>query len=224
MTVLGDDYRDLDGRFDKLVSIEMIEAVGWEYFDVFFRRCSELLAPDGLMFLQAICTDDRTYEAEKATRSFTNQLIFPGGCLPSVEVIQRCLASQTDMRTVWLEDISPSYALTLSAWRDRFRAAEPRLGELGYDRRFRRLWEMYLSISEAGFREARIMDVQMLCAKPRWAGEVSRAAGARSPGVPRSPAAPAIRSNMSALSAISTPVRWSSRCSRSARIAASASA
>ena len=76
----------------------MIEAVGWEYFDLFFRRCSELLEPDGLMFLQAICIDDRAYEAEKATRSFANQLIFPGGCLPSVELIQRCLASQTDMR------------------------------------------------------------------------------------------------------------------------------
>ena len=172
VTVLGDDYRDLDGRFDKLVSIEMIEAVGWEYFDVFFRRCSELLEPGGLMFLQAICADDRTYEAEKATRSFANQLIFPGGCLPSVEVIQRCLASQTDMRTIWLEDISPSYALTLRAWRDRFRAAEPRLGELGYDRGFRRLWEMYLSISEGGFQEGRIMDVQMLCAKPNWTGSV----------------------------------------------------
>jgi cyclopropane-fatty-acyl-phospholipid synthase len=173
VTVIGDDYRDLDGSFDKLVSIEMIEAVGWEYFDLFFRRCSELLEPHGLMFIQAICTDDRTYEAEKATRSFTNQLIFPGGCLPSLERIARCLASATDMRTVWLEDISPSYALTLRAWRDRFRAAEPRLGELGYDRRFRRLWELYLSISEAGFREARIMDVQMLCAKPGWRGPVS---------------------------------------------------
>ena len=153
----------------------MIEAVGWEYFDVFFRRCSELLTPDGLMFLQAICTDDRAYEAEKATRSFTNELIFPGGCLPSVEVIQRCVASQTDMRTVWLEDISPSYALTLREWRDRFRAAAPQLGELGYDRRFRRLWEMYLSISEAGFREARIMDVQMVFAKPRWVGSLATA-------------------------------------------------
>jgi cyclopropane-fatty-acyl-phospholipid synthase len=169
VTVLGADYRDLDGRFDKLASIEMIEAVGCEYFDVFFRRCSELLEPDGLMFLQAICSDDRAYEAEKGTRSFTSELIFPGGCLPSVERIARCLASQTDMRTVWLEDISPSYALTLHEWRGRFRAGAPRLAELGYDRRFRRLWEMYLSISEAGFREARIMDVQMLFAKPRAA-------------------------------------------------------
>jgi cyclopropane-fatty-acyl-phospholipid synthase len=172
VTVLGDDYRVVQGRFEKLVSIEMIEAVGWEYFDLFFRRCSQLLAPDGLMFLQAICIDDRAYEAEKSTRSFANQLIFPGGCLPSVERIHRCLASETDMRDVWLEDISPSYALTLRAWRQRFTAASSRLEELGYDRRFRRLWEFYFSISEAGFCEGRLSDVQMLCAKRRWSGRV----------------------------------------------------
>ena len=77
------DYRDLDGRYDKLVSLEMIEAVGWEWFDTYFRRCSELLEPDGLFFLQAIVIDDAAYEIEKRTRSFANQVIFPGGCLPS---------------------------------------------------------------------------------------------------------------------------------------------
>ena len=85
-----------------------------------------------------------------------------------METIARRTARDTDMRTIWLEDISPSYALTLAAWRERFGAARERLEELGYDERFRRLWEMYLSISEAGFREARIMDVQMLFAKPEW--------------------------------------------------------
>ena len=170
--VIGADYRDLEGRFTKLASIEMIEAVGWEYFDAFFARCSALLAPDGLMFLQAICTDDRAFEIEKSTRRFSNQLIFPGGCLPSVERIGRSLAAVTDMRSVWLEDISSSYALTIAEWRRRFLAAAPQLGEAGYDRRFRRLWEMYLSISEAGFREARIVDVQMLIAKPRWTRRV----------------------------------------------------
>jgi cyclopropane-fatty-acyl-phospholipid synthase len=179
VTVLGADYRALEGRFDKLVSVEMIEAVGWEYFDLFFRRCSELLEPDGLMLLQAICIDDRAYEAEKATRSFANQLIFPGGCLPSVEVIHRCLASQTDMRAVWMEDISASYALTLRTWRQRFLAASARLQDLGYDGRFRRLWELYLAISEAGFREARLSDVQILCAKPLWTGRVPTRTAAR---------------------------------------------
>ena len=168
VTLLDTDYRDLEGRFDKLVSIEMIEAVGWEYFDLFFRRCSELLAPHGLFFLQAICIDDRAYEADKSAPTFSSQLIFPGGCLPSVEAISRRISCDTDMRTIWLEDISPSYALTLAAWRERFVAATDRLEELGYDKRFRRLWEMYFAISEAGFREARIMDAQMLYAKPGW--------------------------------------------------------
>jgi cyclopropane-fatty-acyl-phospholipid synthase len=179
VTVLPTDYRDLTGRFDKLASIEMIEAVGWQYFDVFFRRCSQLLAPDGLMFLQAICVDDRAYEAEKSTRSFSNSVIFPGGCLPSVAVIHRHLASQTDMRPIWLEDISPSYALTLRAWRGRFAAAAARLEELGFDRRFRRLWEFYFSISEAGFSEGRIADIQMLAAKPRHTRSVPAAAPER---------------------------------------------
>jgi cyclopropane-fatty-acyl-phospholipid synthase len=90
-----------------------------------------------------------------------------------MERMQRCLASQTDMRTVWLEDISPSYAFTLRAWRERFRASTPRLKELGYDRRFRRLWEFYFAISEAGFLEGRLNDVQILCAKPGWSRRVS---------------------------------------------------
>jgi cyclopropane-fatty-acyl-phospholipid synthase len=172
VSVIDADYRTLEGRFDKLASIEMIEAVGWEYFALFFRRCSELLTPNGLMFLQAICIDDRAYEAEKSTRSFANQLIFPGGCLPSVEQIHHCLATQTDMRDVWLEDISPSYALTLRAWGERFTAASAQLEQLGYDRGFRRLWELYFAISEAGFRESRLSDVQMLCAKRGWTGRV----------------------------------------------------
>ena len=180
VTVLGADYRDLTGTYDKLVSIEMIEAVGWEYFDLFFRRCSELVGPRGLFFLQAITVDDRAFEAEKSSRSLAMELIFPGGCLPSRESIARSVARHTDLRTVWLEDISPSYALTLAEWRRRFRAAAPRLGELGYDAPFRRLWELWLAISEAGFREARISDLQILLAKPGWRGTVPAAAELRS--------------------------------------------
>ncbi len=106
ITVLLEDYRLLTGTYDKLVSIEMIEAVGWRDFPTFFERCSELLEPEGLMLLQAITIDDRAYEVEKATKSFINQLIFPGGCLPSVREIQRCVASYTDLRNVQLEDIT----------------------------------------------------------------------------------------------------------------------
>ena len=165
--VLIEDYRDLRGSYSKLVSVEMIEAVGWQYFDLFFGNCSKLLAPDGLMLLQAITIDDRAYEVEKATRSFTKELIFPAGCLPSVEVISRSVA-QTDMRMLELEDITASYPPTLAAWRANFSAAAAELEELGYDRRFRRLWEFYLSWSEAGFRERRIGDLQLLLAKPAY--------------------------------------------------------
>ncbi len=168
VTVLLEDYRDLRGRFDKLVSIEMIEAVGWQYFPTFFRRCSELLADDGAMLLQAIVIEDSAYEVEKAGKSFINTHIFPGGCLPSLEVIGRSVARVTDFRQVHLEDITAHYATTLQRWRERFLEAADRLSELGYDERFRRLWELYLSYCEGGFRERRIQDVQLLLAKPRF--------------------------------------------------------
>ncbi len=168
VTVLMRDYRDLKGRYDRLVSIEMIEAVGWQYFDDFFRRCAELLTPDGLMLLQAITIDDRIYEIEKGARSFANTYVFPGGCLPSQQLIADCLARVTDMREVWREDITAHYPLTLAAWRSRFLSAWDRLRAHGYDERFRRLWTFYLSTSEAGFRERRIGDVQALFAKPKW--------------------------------------------------------
>ena len=168
VTLLMEDYRDLRGRYDKLVSIEMIEAVGWQYFDRFFARCSELLAPHGLMLLQAIVIDDRLYEVEKAARSFANTHIFPGGCLPSNALIADCVARVTDLRAVWMEDITDHYPRTLAAWRERFLAAWGELRARGYDERFRRLWTFYLSSSEAGFRERRINDIQLLLAKPRW--------------------------------------------------------
>ncbi|MDX6606690.1 MAG: cyclopropane-fatty-acyl-phospholipid synthase, partial [Solirubrobacterales bacterium] len=173
VTVLLEDYRDLQGRFTKLVSLEMIEAVGWQYFDVFFRRCSELLEPNGLFFLQAIVIDDRLYEQEKAARSFANTLIFPGGCLPSVEVIQRSIARETDMSTVWLEEIGAHYARTLELWRERFIANSDLAGEFGYDQPFRRLWTLWLAMSEAGFREGRLRDVQVLFAKPDHSNRVT---------------------------------------------------
>ncbi len=168
VTVLLEDYRDLRGSFDRLVSVEMIEAVGWRQFDEYFRRCSRLLRPEGLMLLQAITIDDRLYEAEKAARSFANTHVFPGGCLPSNRVIADCLARVTDMRQIWSEDITAHYPPTLAAWRQRFHANWESLRGHGYDERFRRLWDFYLCSSEAGFRERRIADVQALFAKPGW--------------------------------------------------------
>jgi cyclopropane-fatty-acyl-phospholipid synthase len=171
VTVLLEDYRDLDGRYDKLVSIEMIEAVGWRNFPTYFRRCSELLAADGAMLLQAIVIDDRAYQVEKGGKSFINTYIFPGGCLPSLEVISRQLPRVTDLRQVHMEDITAHYATTLAHWRERFLAASERLADLGYDERFRRLWNLYLSYCEGGFRERRIQDVQILLAKPGYRAE-----------------------------------------------------
>jgi cyclopropane-fatty-acyl-phospholipid synthase len=166
VTVLLEDYRELRGTYDRLVSIEMIEAVGWQYLRTYFRRCSELLADDGEMLLQAILIDDSAYQVEKAGRSFINTYIFPGGCLPSLEVISRTVARVTDLRAVTLEDITAHYAITLERWRERFTAAGDRLAELGYDERFSRLWRLYLSYCEGGFRERRIRDVQLLLVKP----------------------------------------------------------
>ena len=167
VAVLHHDYRDLAGRYDKLVSIEMIEAVGWRHIGVFFAKCSELLAPDGAMLLQAITIDDRGYEVEKASRSFINTHIFPGGCLPSLEVIARNVARRTDMQVVALEDLTEHYVETLQRWQVNFAAHADALAALGYDERFRRLWTLYLTYCEAGFAERRICDIQLTLAKPR---------------------------------------------------------
>jgi cyclopropane-fatty-acyl-phospholipid synthase len=167
VTVLMEDYRELRGRYDKLVSIEMIEAVGWRGFGVFFAKCSELLAPGGAMLLQAITIDDRAYEVEKASRSFMNTYIFPGGCLPSLEVIARNVARRTDLQVAGLDDLTAHYVETLRRWRHNFTAHADELAERGYDERFGRLWTLYLAYCEAGFAERRICDVQLLLTKPR---------------------------------------------------------
>jgi len=189
VTILLDDYRELTGRYDKLVSIEMIEAVGWKDFGTFFDRCSALLAPDGVMALQAITIDDRLYGVEKAQRSFMNSLIFPNGCLPSVEVIARSVSRNGDLRMVDLEDITPHYAETLRRWRANVDVHEDTIRSLGYDERFLRLWRLYLSFCEAGFTERRIGNVQIVLAKPRWRGQLATA---------EAPAQPSLVSEVSA--------------------------
>ncbi len=171
VTVLLEDYRHLSGRYDKLVSIEMVEAVGWRNFGTFFSTCSRLLEPDGLMLMQAITIGDRAFHAEKATRSFIRTYIFPGGCLPSNQVIADNLARRTDLRTVDLQDITAHYVPTLATWRQNIASHTEQLEALGYDERFRRLWQMYLAYCEAGFAERRIQDVQLLLAKPEFRDE-----------------------------------------------------
>ncbi len=167
VTVLEADYRDLKGRFDKLVSIEMIEAVGWRHTGDFFGACSRLLEPHGAMLLQAITIDDRRYELEKGSRSFIKERIFPGGSLPSIEAIARDVARRTDLQMTHLEDITGSYVKTLRLWRERLLANAASLAELGYDEYFRRVWTLYLAYCEAGFAERRIRDVQLVLAKQR---------------------------------------------------------
>jgi cyclopropane-fatty-acyl-phospholipid synthase len=167
VTVLMQDYRDLRGHYDKLVSIEMIEAVGYRGLGEFFAKCSSLLEPDGAMLLQAITIDDRAYEVEKISGSFIRTYIFPGGSLPSMEVMARNLARRTDMQMLALDDITRHYVETLRHWRERFAAHTDELEGLGYDESFRRLWTLYLCYCEAGFAERRICDVQLLLGKPR---------------------------------------------------------
>lgn len=169
VTVLDADYRDLRGEYDRLVSIEMVEAVGWRNFELFFDRCSRLLKADGAMLLQAITIADGAYEVQKASRSFINTYIFPNGCLPSSQVIRRCFGAVTDMSILDIEDITSHYVQTLRKWRESFTSNAARLASLGYDERFRRLWTLYLAYCEAGFAERRIFDLQILAGKPRYA-------------------------------------------------------
>lgn len=166
VTVLLQDYRDLRGQYDKLVSVEMIEAVGWRHTGTFLGTCAQLLTPRGAMLLQAITIDDRLYKAEKASRSFIKEHIFPGGSLPSLGSLADDLAKRTDLRLISLQDLTPHYVPTLRQWREQLSRHTEELARLGYDERFQRIWMLYLAYCEAGFAERRIGDVQLLLAKP----------------------------------------------------------
>lgn len=166
VTVLCEDYRKLSGQYDKLVSIEMIEAVGHAYLGTYFEKCSSLLKPDGLMLLQSITIAEQRYAAAKRSVDFIKRYIFPGGCLPSVAVIGDTTARNTDMRIVHLEEIGPHYAITLKHWRQRFMANLDAVRALGYPEEFIRMWEYYLCYCEGGFRERAIGTVQVLLGKP----------------------------------------------------------
>ncbi|MBS0447051.1 MAG: class I SAM-dependent methyltransferase [Proteobacteria bacterium] len=157
-----DDYRDLDGRYDKLVSIEMIEAVGHHYHDAYLRRCSELLVPGGTMLLQAITIADRQYESARDSVDFIKRHVFPGCCIPSVTAISASLARATPLRIVDLEDIGPHYATTLAAWRANLAANADRVHALGYPEALLRMWEFYLCYCEGGFAERALGDVQLV--------------------------------------------------------------
>jgi cyclopropane-fatty-acyl-phospholipid synthase len=160
------DYRDLKGTYSKLVSIEMIEAVGHHYLNAYFQSCSRLLKPDGMMLLQAITIADQVYERHKYSVDFIKRYIFPGSCIPSIAAITASIARVTDLRLFHLEDITPHYAKTLAGWREQFFRNIDDVKGLGYSDAFVRMWNFYLSYCEAGFAERYIGDVQMLFTKP----------------------------------------------------------
>jgi cyclopropane-fatty-acyl-phospholipid synthase len=164
--LLLEDYRDLRGKYDKLVSIEMIEAVGHKYLDTFFRSCSKLLHQDGTMLLQAITIADQFFDRHRRSVDFIKRYIFPGSCIPSIAAMSRSLARASDLKIFHLEDITPHYARTLRTWRQRFFANIDKVRSLGYPETFIRMWDYYLCYCEAGFTERYLGDVQMLLTKP----------------------------------------------------------
>jgi cyclopropane-fatty-acyl-phospholipid synthase len=167
ITLLMDDYRDLRGQFDKMVSVEMIEAVGHHYLDTYIAQCSRLLKPNGAMLLQAITIRDQLYESAARGIDFIQRYIFPGSFLPTVSVIADSVRRVSDMKVFHMEDIGPHYATTLRTWRENFFARLPDVRRLGYPDTFVRMWDFYLSYCEGGCRERQMGDLQLLLTKPQ---------------------------------------------------------
>ncbi|MFG6205633.1 class I SAM-dependent methyltransferase [Pseudomonas retamae] len=166
VTLLLQDYRDLTGQYDKLVSIEMIEAVGHRFLPTYFKQCAQLLKSNGLMLIQAITIREQRYEQACRSVDFIQRYIFPGGALPSVQKMLDVVSRDTDMNLLHMEDFGLHYARTLRLWHENFRQAHGRLTELGYDDYFLRLWEFYLCYCEGGFLERAIGTAQLVLAKP----------------------------------------------------------
>jgi cyclopropane-fatty-acyl-phospholipid synthase len=166
ITLLFEDFRNLDGQYDKLVSIEMIEAIDHDLFDAYFGKCSDLLKPDGVMLIQAITIADQRYEEYRKSVDFIQRYIFPGSGLPSCAVMTGSVARVTDMRLLGLEDIGLHYATTLHRWRDNFFSRIQDVRQQGFSDTFIRMWEFYLCYCEGAFLERAISDVQILFAKP----------------------------------------------------------
>ncbi len=168
VSLLLQDYRDLRGQYDKLVSIEMIEAIGHQYLDTYFATLGRLLAPSGLALVQAITIEDHRYAQALRAVDFIKRHIFPGSFIPSVSAMLGAMARGSDLGLVQQQDFGHSYALTLKAWRERFLARLAEVRALGYDERFIRMWEFYLAYCEGGFRERSIGVSHLVLAKPGW--------------------------------------------------------
>lgn len=188
ITLLQQDYRDLTGEFDKLASIEMIEAVGYRHFDRYFEHCSRLLRADGTMVLQAIVMPERGYGEYLRSVDFIQRYVFPGGCLPSVAAMLESAGRATDLRFVHAEDFAPHYAETLRQWRNAFEARLSAVRDLGYPESFIRLWRYYLCYCEAAFEERVVGVVQVQFDKPQCRRDPltlsQRAAETRNPSHP----------------------------------------
>lgn len=168
--VLLCDYRDLTGRWDKLVSVEMIEAVGADYYDEFFATLGARLESGGAAAIQAITIADRHYETARRRVDFIQKHVFPGSCIPSLSALFTACARSSDLTPARVEDFAPHYARTLQEWRKNFHAAESRIAELGFDERFRRLWDFYFAYCAGGFAERQLGLAQILFVKPGWRG------------------------------------------------------
>ena len=165
INVINKDYRKLDGQYDKIVSIEMIEAVGYEYISEYFKKLSSLLKPEGLMAIQGITYNDQNFDTYKGSVDFIKKYIFPGSCLISISQIIDEIKNKTDLSMIDMEDITRHYAETLNRWRKNFMNVLPEVKEMGYSKAFINMWEFYFLYCEAGFLERNIGDVQMVFAK-----------------------------------------------------------
>ena len=172
ITLLKQDYRKLEGQFDKLVSIEMIEAVGWKYYDTFFETCSSLLKPNGLMLIQAITIEDQRYDYAKRNVDFIQRYIFPGSCIPSIQALNTSSMRASDLRLVQLNDFAEHYAKTLLCWLESFNQAIPQVRSLKYSEEFILMWQFYLCYCAGGFFERSIGVAHMTFAKPGCRDEI----------------------------------------------------
>ena len=168
--MLLSDYRDLQGQYDKLVSIEMVEAIGAHYMQAYFATLGRLLKPDGLGLVQAITIEDHRYAQALRSVDFIKRHIFPGSFIPSIAALLDAKSRSTDLALVHLEDFGPSYARTLHDWRERFTANREQARAQGYDERFLRMWAFYLAYCEGGFLERSIGVAHLLLAKPGYRG------------------------------------------------------
>jgi cyclopropane-fatty-acyl-phospholipid synthase len=165
VTIIKKDFRELEGQFDKLVSIEMIEAIGHRLYKNFFQKCSHLLKPEGLLLIQTITIADNLFEESKDFIDFIKQYIFPGSCIPSISALCSA-ATSLDIKLFHMEDITPHYARTLREWRTNFLKNRSQVKELGFTNAFIRMWLFYLCYCEGGFMERQIGNVQMVFTKP----------------------------------------------------------